>query len=292
MKQAFVIIILFITTAAYSQSLEERIAVRAFECLEKTEELNEEQRYICISTAMLDVLLSDADQEDKDILGTLTGTQNIINKVDSIISLKYERYMLRKLREKEKKYYGVSENRHVHTSFIIGNELMSENDYNAAIESYKLALMEDSTYVPVLDNIALCYKRLGDFANALKYYQKSLEIYPEGEAALVNTGVLYTEMFEFEISNQFYLRIRQLYPDNPEGYFGLAKNYILLGEFEKGLENTSIAHDIYQKTNSHYRKDTEAIIKIVYQEMKKTGQENEFHEIAKKYNIKTDHIDK
>lgn len=294
MRQTFIIIItLFITTTVYSQSLEERIAVRACECLGKAEEPNEEKRNECISNAMLYVLLNDADQEDKDIiLGALTGNQNIINKVDSIISLTYERYTLRELREKKKKYYTESENRVAHTSFIIGNELMDENDYNAAIESYKLALQQDSTNVPVLDNIAFCYKRLGDFANALKYYQKSLEIYPEGEIALVNTGVFYTEMFEFEISNQFYLRTRQLYPDNPEGYFGLARNYILLGDFEKGLENISIAHDIYQKTNAAYRKDAEAIITIVYQEMKKNGRENEFHELAKKYNIKTDYIDK
>ena len=210
--------------------------------------------------------------------------QNSLPKMDSIGILLSEK----ELEEKRKIFYSDSKNKFVQSSFLIGNDMMKDKKYDIAIESYKLALLKDSTFVPVLDNIAVCYNRLGDFENAIKFYNKSLSIYPEGENALVNIGVTYTDLSKFEISNKYYSQLAKLYPNNPESYFGLAKNYILLGEFENGLENISIAYKIYKETKSDYIEDTEKIIEIVHQAMKEVNQEDKFYKLAQKYGLKTE----
>lgn len=296
MKQIFIIIAAFIVTNAYSQSLEERIAALTYQCMQKSEIKDEAKYSECISIAITEIFLNTSNQDDKDKLGNLQDIQNTIIKVDSILSLTNDMYndayTQKEFKDKREKYYAEPANRSVYLFYMAGNEMMKYEKYDSAIESFQSVLLEDSTYVPVLDNIAVCYRRLGDYTNALKYYNKSLKVYPEGENALINIGVLYTDMSKFDISNKFYLQVRQLYPDNPEGYFGLAKNYLILEDFEKGLENISIAYKIYQQTNSVYIKDAETIIAIAFQEMKNAGRENEFYSIAKKYNIKTDHINK
>jgi len=209
--------------------------------------------------------------------------QDTSSKEDSICVLLSEK----ELEEKRKIFYSDSKNELVQNSFIIGNDMMREKEYNLAIESYKLALLKDSTFVLVLDNMAICYNRLGDFENAIKFNNKSLSVYPEGEHALVNIGVTYTDLSKFEISNKYYLRLTRLYPNNPEGYFGLAKNYILLGEFENGLKNISIAYKIYKDTKSDYIQDTEKIIEMVHQSMKEANREDEFYKLATKYGLAT-----
>jgi len=209
--------------------------------------------------------------------------QNTSLKEDSIGALLSEK----ELEEKRKIFYSDSKNKWVQNSFIIGNDMMRDEKYDLAIESYKLTFSEDSNFVPILDNMAVCYNRLGDYENAIKYNNKSLSIYPEGEHALVNIGLTYTDLSKFEISNIYYLRLTKLYPNNPEGYFGLAKNYILLGEFENGLANISIAQKIYKETKSDYLHDTEKIIETVHQAMKEANQEDEFYKLAKKYGIET-----
>ena len=148
-----------------------------------------------------------------------------------------------------------------------------------------MALKYDSLYVPVIDNLAVAFKKKGDLDNAIKYYKKSLSIYPEGDFALMNIGVIYAEKSEFEISNEYYSKLIRLYPDNAEGYFGLGKNLALLKEFESALENIFSAYKIYVHEKSEYVNDAQKIIGMIYQEMKKVNKEEDFNTIAKKMGI-------
>jgi tetratricopeptide (TPR) repeat protein len=287
MKQVFIFLILVVSTNIYAQSLEERAAVLACECIKKQKQLDNEKYRECLSKALADAMVRDRNSEDLSRLNTVTGIQNAILEVQSILSYTCNLLSEKELAAKREKFYSNSENEFARNSYFIANKMMDDKKFDLAIEGFGLALKEDSTFVLALDHTAICYKQLGDLENAVKYYNKSLDVYPEGDLALMNIGVIYTSVGEFEISNKYYSRLANLYPNNPEGFFGLAKNYILLGEFERGLENISIAHKIYKKTKSPYIQDAEKIIEIVGQTMKENGQENEFKKLAKKYGLKT-----
>jgi len=284
MRQFFIFLILVVATNLYGQTLEERAAVLACECIKQQKPLDNTKYRECLSKALVTV---QSKYPELTIPATVEGIQSAFREVQSILSYTCNLLSEKELAEKEKRFYSDSKNKSAQNWYIIGNDMMDDKKYDLAIESFELALKEDSTFVFALDHTAICYKRLGDLENAVKFYNKSLDVYPEGELALTNMGVIYTSVGEFEISNKYYLRLANLYPNNPEGFFGLAKNYLLLGEFERGVENISIAHKIYKKTKSPYIKDAEKIVELIGQAMKKNGQENEFKKLAKKYGLKT-----
>lgn len=286
MRHFFIFLILIIATNVYGQSFEEKAATLACECIKKQKQLDNAKYRECLSKSLAEVMTKSENPDDLSRFNTVEGIQGAFLEVQSILSYTCNLLSEKELEAKREKFYSNSKNEFVQSSYIIGNDMMDDKKFALAIESFGLALSEDSTFVLALDHTAICYKQLGDLENAVKYYNKSLEVYPEGDLALMNIAVIYTNISEFEISNKYYLRLANLYPNNPEGYFGLAKNYILLGEFEKGLENISIAYKIYKKTKSAYIQDAEKIIEIVRKTMKENGQESEFNKLAKKYDLK------
>jgi tetratricopeptide (TPR) repeat protein len=155
-----------------------------------------------------------------------------------------------------------------------------------AIESFQLALKEDPNFVLALDDMAVSYRQLNDYDNAIKYYKKSLEIYPEGNFALMNIGVAYTFKSDYKTAISYYEKLIQYHPDNAEGYFGAGKNYFMLKDDEKALDNLFLAHIIYTSENSEYAKDSEQLIGALYQKMKSENKEDLFKKIAEKNNIK------
>lgn len=285
MKQLLIILTLILSTNAFGQTLEERAAIKACDCIQKTKTLNDENYRKCLATSISDVIVKDKNPNDLQLISTVDGIQGILRKVDSIVSKNCVVYSKEKLEKLRKKFYGDSKIKFVNNSLIIGNDFMREKKYDFVIENYGMALKYDSLYVPVIDNIAAAYKKKGDLDNAIKYYKKSLSIYPEGDFALMNIGVIYTEKTEYKISNDYYSKLIRLYPDNAEGYFGLGKNLALLNEFESALENIFVAHKIYQHEKSEYVNDTQKIIGMIYQEMKKVNKEEDFNKIANKMGI-------
>lgn len=50
----------------------------------------------------------------------------------------------------------------------------------------------DNNFVYAIDHIAVCYRRLGEYKTAIKYYNKSLDIFPEGDIAIMNIAATYS----------------------------------------------------------------------------------------------------
>ncbi|HET7733327.1 MAG TPA: tetratricopeptide repeat protein [Paludibacter sp.] len=285
MKQLLIILTLILTANVCSQTLEERAAIRACDCVQKTKTLNDENYRKCLATSLANVIAYDKNPNDMELIGTVSGIQGVFKKIDSIVSTTCVVYSKEKLDKLRKKFYSDSKKSIVNNSYIIGNDFTEEKKYDIAIESYEIALKYDSLFVPAIDNLAVCYRKKGDLDSAIKYYKKSLSIYPEGDYALMNIGVIYTEKSEYKTSNEYYRRLVRLYPDNAEGYFGLGKNLVLLNEYESALENIFTAHKIYQQEKSEYVNDTQKIIEMIYQEMKKINKEEDFNKIARKMGI-------
>lgn len=285
MKQLLIILTLILSTNAFCQTLEERAAIRACDCVQKTKTLNDENYGKCLATSISDVIVKDRNPNDMQLINTVDGIQGVLRKLDSIVSKNCVVYSEEKLDKLRKKFYGDSKSKFVNNSLIIGNDFMRDKQYDLVIENYEMSLKEDSLYVPVIDNLADAYKKKGDLDNAIKYYKKSLSIYPEGDIALMNIGVIYTIKSEYKISNEFYSKLIRIYPSNAEGYFGLGKNLFLLNEFESALENIILAHKIYLYEKSEYVNDTQKIIEMIYQEMKKVGKEEDFKKIANQMDV-------
>jgi len=285
MRQLLFILTLILTTSVYSQTLAERAAIRACDCVQKLMTLTDENYRNCLTNSIVEVIAKDKNPNDLQLIETVSGIKGVLKKVDSLISVNCVVLSKEKLDKMKKEIYSDSKDTVVNNAYVIGNHYLEKKSYNFAIVNFEMALESDSTFVPALDNIALCYKHLGDLDNAIKYYKKSLNIYPEGDFALMNIGVIYTKKSEYSTSNEYYKKLIRLYPENAEGYYGYGKNLVLLNEFESALENILTAYKIYQHEKSEYVNDTHKIIGMIYQEMKKTDKEAEFYKIVKKMGI-------
>jgi tetratricopeptide (TPR) repeat protein len=133
--------------------------------------------------------------------------------------------------------------------------------------------------------MALTYRRSGDNKNAVKYYLKSLEIYPEGSFALQNLAVAYTYMKDYTNALDCYDKLTYYFPTDPEGYFGLGKVLVLMEDYEKAIDYVFIAHKIYSVQGSELTKDTHELALLIFGKLKEKDKLQLFYEKAKEYGI-------
>jgi len=192
MKKTFLLFITLSFFNAKSQSLEEKIAAKACTCLEKSKEVNEEIYRNCLTNSMAEVVLQDKDAKVREGINTVEGIKSLLQKSDETIGKTCSKFLPKASENKSDIYYSDSKNEQAQNSYIIAKDFMQAQNYKLAIEGLQLALKQDPKFVLALDDIAVCYRQLEDYDNAVKYYKKSLDIYPEGEYALMNIGVVYS----------------------------------------------------------------------------------------------------
>ena len=280
------LIIAIISNDSYSQSLEEKIAINACECLKNKTKIDDDIYQKCITKSMADVVLTDSDKKNREAINTVDGIQSLLKKVYEIMQITCENEKKKEIESKKNQFYSNSKNENAQNSYIIAKDFMRDEKYKLAIEGLEISLKYDKNFVLAYDDIAVCYRQLNDFNKAIKYYKKSLEIYPEGDFALMNIGVIYSKKSDFKTAIEYYEKLIKFHPKNAEGYFGAGKNYFLVNDYENALNNIFIAHRIYSENKSEYVKDTEQIMSMMYQKLKSENKEELFNKNAEKNNIK------
>jgi len=289
MKKNYLLFLIFTSfSAIHAQTIEEKIASKACECLKTKTNITRDVYVDCLTSNMSELVLTDKDQKIRESINTVDGIQNMILKSEALVSKKCPDLVPQVTESKEDTFYSKSKNKNAQNAYKIGQDFMNQEKYKLAVESFQLAIKEDPNFVLALDDMAVSYRQLDDYDNAIKYYKRSLEIYPEGSFALMNIGVVYTFKSDYKTAISYYEKLIQYHPDNAEGYFGAGKNYFLLKEDEKALDNMFIAHRIYTNENSEYSKDSEKLLAGIYQKMKSENKEDVFKKIAEKNNIKID----
>lgn len=285
MKQLLFLVLLVSTTFSYGQTVEERIAEKACECLRNETEIDDEKYRNCVSKYMAEVILQDSDPKVRETFNNVEGIKSMWEKVNATMT-KDCQFLKNNTRElKSEGTYSKSKIELAQGAYLIAKDLMQDKKYKLAIEGFEIAIKRDKNFVLAYDDMALCYRLLDDLDKAIRYYKRSLELYPEGSFALVNIGVAYSLKSDYKTAIKYYEKMIEYYPTNAEGYYGAGKNYAILKEYENGLNNLFTAHRIYKNTNSEYVSDSNQIIAMVFDIMKKEGKEELFKEIAKKNNI-------
>lgn len=285
MKTILSIILTAFSMIHYGQRLEQNAAINSCECISKLKEVTDEKYRECISNSLAKSATEVNAATYLKQISTVDGMKSALKKVDSLVKATCLLENKNNLEKKKDLHYSYSKNESARNAYIIGKDFMKDKKYDLAIESFEIALKNDKNFVLANDDIAVCYRQMNDYDSAIKYYKKSLSIFPEGDFALKNIGVVYTLKSDFKTSNEYYQKLINFYPTDAEGYYGLGKNLILLEELEKALLNILKAHKIYLKENSAYAKDAETLESIIYQEMKKKGEEQKFIDIANENGI-------
>lgn len=269
-----------------AQSIPEKIAIRACDCLYSYDTYDQIRDSLkrCVSSAAA-YFMTNGSAEDQEYLQSFQGALKTLTEVFDILPSNC--YHLRHLmvEEKQKQYYRLSAISSANEHYEKGNDFIDKGDFSNSIIELNAAIKLDYSFVNAIDKLGISYCSQGNYKDAVKSFRKSLEIFPEGDVALLNIAVAYSLLKDNKNSLKYYKELIFYYRDNPEGYFGCGKILFLKSDYENALENIFIAHKIYTQTNSEYQKESETLIRSVYSEMKEKKKLDIFTEKAKKYNI-------
>ena len=284
-KIVLLLTILIVSNFSFSQNLEEKIAIRACECLENKSTIDDDVYRTCVSQSMAEIVLGNSDSKIREAADTVAGMQNILKKVYGIMPITCENEKMRASEIRKDQFYSDSKNKNAQNSYLIAQDLINDKKYKLAIQGLEMSLKQDKNFVLAYDNMAFCYRQLNDFDKAIKYYKKSLDIFPEGDFALMNIAVLYSKKSDFKSAIAYYNKLIKFYPKSAEGYYGAGQNYFLIEDYENALSNIFIAHRIYTEEASDYVTDSEKILGMMYQKLKSENKEDLFIKFAERNNV-------
>jgi tetratricopeptide (TPR) repeat protein len=288
MKKILLPTFVLISFLSNAQTIEEKIAKKACECVAQKAEIGDDAYRNCIADIVKDAIAKEEDAKTREELNTVEGLMTLLPKVKSLLPEICDKAKGQKSDDKEKIFYSDSKIESAQNAYIIAKDFMRNGQHKLAIENFLMAIKRDENFVLAYDDLAVCYRKLEKYNDAIKYYKKSLEIYPEGDFALMNIAVVYSLKSDFKTAIGYYEKLIQYHPNNAEGYFGAGKNYFLLKNYEKALNNIFTAHRIYIEENSQYAKDSELVIGAIYQKMLEENKEELFKKIAKEHDIQLD----
>lgn len=150
--------------------------------------------------------------------------------------------------------------------------LIVKGDFLKAIEKMKEALLLDPLSLPLLSNLADAYSFAGEFDEAIRQYDKVIELDPTFRRAFEGKGMVSLAMGDYEKAIQYFLQYHDLIGDPLKGLSSLGHAYAAAGQTDKAME-------IIEKLKEREKQDSETILDMdfafVYAGMK--DYENAFH---------------
>jgi tetratricopeptide (TPR) repeat protein len=286
MKNLAIYIFFLTSTIAYGQLYEEKIAKKACQCISKeiaTDNLDELMRK-CIISSQIDVDSNDPSEKENRQF-TVEGIRKIYNNVSTLLVEKCPALRTKVSEQKKLKYYKVSKNQKANEYFDKANEFRDKNQFEFAIEHYIKAIQEDKEFVMAYDLLGMAYRMNNDLDNAIKTYNNSLQIFPEGDFSLLNIAAAYSIKENDTEARKYYDKLIGFYPENAEGYYGSGRTNLILGNNEIALRNTLYSVILFSNQNSDKISDAKTLLGFIHSKMKKDNELEKFNQITKEFNI-------
>lgn len=119
--------------------------------------------------------------------------------------------------------------------FSKGLELYDKKKYQMAMEFFKIALSQSNAEPYANYNLALTYQKLNKQEDAIKYYEKFIENYPQDQSALYNVALIYYEKEDYKhAANYFYKSFKQ--QQDKLNIEALTKSYLKMDRLPKVMD--------------------------------------------------------
>ena len=167
-----------------------------------------------------------------------------------------------------------------------GMESYRAQKFDQAIVHFKKATKKDRKFAWAWDMLGISYRKKEEFKKAIKAYDKSIALDPEGRMPLMNRPIANLMLENYDEAIRDYKRFIKIYPDDPEGFYGIGRVYAIQGNYEEALDNTMKAYLMYNDIDSPYARDAEKNLALYYQTLQQENKLDIWNKIADKYNIK------
>ncbi|VVH65315.1 hypothetical protein BSPLISOX_2021, partial [uncultured Gammaproteobacteria bacterium] len=132
-----------------------------------------------------------------------------------------------------------------------GNRDYQKNKFKEAIKAYEKVIEIEPNNNWAHYNMGLAYYGLGKFKEAIKAYEKVIEIEPNNNWAHHNIGFAYAQLNEFEKAIKAYKKAIEIKPDFDKAYYSMGLAYSKLSKFEKAIKALKKAIDLNPALINH-----------------------------------------
>jgi len=120
-----------------------------------------------------------------------------------------------------------------------------KEDFDKAIENYNIVLekakldkdMSKEMTARALAGIGECYLKMQNFEEAQKYFEQSIETYPENEILAYNVGEIYFSHQKIDEAIKYFTLSTQIKPDWPPAYLKLGYVYLNKADYSNAEAN-------------------------------------------------------
>ena len=138
-------------------------------------------------------------------------------------------------------------------SYELGKKNFDEKNYKEAQLYLEEVLKEKDSFADVYDMLGFIYYTAGRRQDAIKYFQKALEINPNYTEVSLNLAVAYNEMGEFDKAREIYAKAKEVGKGGATSYLDpyakgkLANMHAEIGSIYQDLGIYKEAVDEYKK---------------------------------------------
>jgi len=108
---------------------------------------------------------------------------------------------------------------------------------DAAVESYKKAVLLKPNYAKAHYNLGGAFQEIGKLDKAVKSYQSAIALEPENAEAHNNIGNVYRELDQLDAAIKSYEKAIVINPDYVEAYYSLGLTFYDLGRLQDTVKN-------------------------------------------------------
>lgn len=185
----------------------------------------------------------------------------------------------------EEDVYVSSESAEARAFYQAAYEMFYNKDFRGAINNYATAVKIDPGFIDAIDNLGLSYRHAGKLDSAEYWYNKSIELYPQGIMARQNLAYIYMGADKIAEAAELYKVIIKLDPKDPEGFFGLANVSIQLEDYKTAEKQGKKALALYAD-NHPYRGDAAYVVGLAYYFQNKEKPAKKYFIMARKMGVK------
>ncbi|HEC56454.1 MAG TPA: tetratricopeptide repeat protein [Candidatus Syntrophoarchaeum butanivorans] len=128
--------------------------------------------------------------------------------------------------------------------FYLGNALYKQKNFENSIKAYSTSLGLNE-HAKAYYNRGLVYAEQEKYDEAIKDFDKAIELNPDDAEAYHNRGIAYTKLGEYDEAIKDFDKAIELNPDDAEAYHNRGNAYARLGEYERAREDMLHAGNLF-----------------------------------------------
>lgn len=138
-----------------------------------------------------------------------------------------------------------------------GIQLAQEKKYEEALEAFKNLVLQEPENFSGFNALAVCHKNMGNHSEAMKNYDRALELADNSEQRakiLSNIGNLYFSAGKPQAALGFYKEAAATFEDNPLYLILIARTFVVLEEYDRAKKVLAQAEE-HERQLDKYERD-------------------------------------